>query len=281
MTMPNPLAYSGLKEWLGDLFAFLKKEKKITTREISRRANIAVGYLSMVMSGKRRLTRNAFDKILSAIEVSDEIRQYANDLFIVSESEIESERLKAYQRLLSAKKEPAQKEDETFQYLSEEALVELRELALLKGAGLDAEWYRSRLSKHYSLPEIKSKLKQLEKMGLLQKSETENKYVATQKNIECADGIFSLSLGAFHKRMLEEAIRSIGTSERSERHLEGYTFNLKEQDYAKAVDVLNDALEKIKKLEAQVGEGDRVFHFEAALFPLSKQSTESSESGGV
>ncbi len=270
MSLANPLAFSSLREWLGDFLISLKNEKNWSLREISRHAKLASGYLPMVLSGKRRLSLNALEKLLNASGASEEIKEAAKNLYTISESEIESERINAYKAFVSkAKNEKiTDNNKEVFKYLSEELLVELREMTFLKDSGGDADWYRKRLKKHYDLPTVKNALAELVSMGFLKKEK--NKWVATEKSLQCNDGVFSLSLGAFHKRMLEFAQVSISDSPRSERHLEGYTMALNKKNYEKAVDIILNTVSKLKELEAKNGDGDEVFHFEAALFPLTQ-----------
>ena len=91
--------------------------------------------------------------------------------------------------------------------------VAIRELAALPNFQFDARWIQGQLRETLPLEQIEKALSFLEKNGFLSRTAP----FISKKPIECMGGVFTLSLGTFHRQMLNQISESIESVPRDER----------------------------------------------------------------
>ena len=70
--------------------------------------------------------------------------------------------------------------------------------------------------------------------------------------------------------MLKKASDSIGEVEREKRLLLGHTTAVSSDQISQVFNILEEALEKIRKLKKKKSQNEQVIHIEMAAFPLTK-----------
>ena len=256
-----------LKEW----FQFLKSEQpKFSLRSLAAKADLATGYLPMILSGKRVLSAQALAKILPHLEMNPTEESYVDCLLLLATSTSHDARINASERMkrFSQFREQNPKETAAYQYLTHWYFVAIRELATTPGFRDDVVWIQDQLSFRISQKEIRTALDFLFKNHFLKKN-SDGSVEAPKEALDCRGGIYRIGLVQFHREIMRLAGEAIDQIARDERNIMGHTCSLSPENFERARAITEEAIQKIREL-GETDNGDRVFHFEVALFPLSK-----------
>lgn len=278
---PNIYDHHDPVEFLKDWLDYLKASRKgFSLRQLAKDSGFATGYLPMILSRKRNLSDKAFEKMAPHLGLPRNEMQVFKHLRVIAETENPEERLQALANIQrhQAYKETNNKEVEVYKYLTKWYYVTIREMCLLEDFQEDPTWIQERLNGRVSLAEVKQALAFLFENGYLER-DAKGRARVTEKMLDCKEGVFKISLGQFHRQMLQLAGESIDNTPRSERYLLGHTAAIRAQDLDKVRGILDEALAKIEKLAAEAEKTDAVYHIELAAFPTAK-SREKDEDGG-
>ncbi len=272
---PNIQDYHDYLEFLKDWTNYLKdQEKGFSLRKIAKEAGIASGYLPMCFSRKRKLSYKTFEKIKPFLKLSIKELRYLDLLKTIAESETPKERVQALTDLQKLKdyKENHHSELEAHQYLSNWYYVAIRELVNLPEFKNDPTWIQERLRGRVSQKQIIDAIQFLLKYEFVLKDES-GKFRVAEKQLSCHEGVYKISLGEFHRQMLDIAKISIDVVSREERLLLGHTAALSKDQYDKIQEILKEAINKIENVDETTQTETEVYQIEVAAFPLTKKSS--------
>lgn len=248
-----------------------EKDSRFSMRSLARDSKLAVGFISMVLSGKRSLTKETLERIALTLRVSETDRTYLELLRLVAESSSQEVRLSALDRLKRFKgfQDKNKKELEVYEYLKHWYYVAIREMARVDGFKNDPKWIQSQLRYKVSLGEVEEALRFLVENKYIEVSET-GKTKLRELRLECLDGVYKVALSQFQREMLDLAKESIEGASREERVISGHTMAIPKEDFDKVEAVIEEAMEKIAKLEKKESKSDSVYHILLSAFPLVK-----------
>ncbi len=278
---PNIQNYHDYLEFLKDWTEYLKEQESgFSLRKLAKEAGIASGYLPMCFSRKRNLSLKFFEKIKPFLKLSTKEKRFLDLLRTIAESEIPKERVQALTDLqkLNDYQENHHSELEAHQYLSRWYYVAIRELVNLPEFKSEPAWIQERLRGRISQKEIAEGIQFLIKYEFILKSPS-GKFKVAEKQLSCHEDVYKISLGEFHRQMLDIAKNSIDDVSRDERILLGHTVALNKEQYDKVQAILREAINKIETVDNTSQPGTEVYQIEVAAFPLTKKS--SSGSGEV
>ncbi len=270
---PNIQNYHDYLEFLKDWTEYLKdQESRFSLRKLAKEAGIASGYLPMCFSRKRTLSLKFYEKIKPLLKLSTKEKQFLDLLRIIAESEQPSERVQALTDLqkLNDYKKNHHSELEAHQYLSRWYYVAIRELVNLPEFSVEPAWIQERLRGRISQKEITEGLDFLIKFGFILK-DTSGRYNVVEKQLSCHEGVYKISLGEFHRQMLDIAKISIDDVSRDERLLLGHTVALSKEQYENVQAILREAINKIETVDSKSKNESEVYQIEIAAFPLTKK----------
>ncbi len=272
---PDPLTFHTPRAFLRDYLEYLKAEDpKFSLRKLSEAAGLANGFLPMFLSGKRNFSMQSAQRILRHLKLDARESKYfllISELALASTPEIRLEILDRLHRM-EIYQEKNSKEFEVHQYLKRWYYVAIRELSLLSDFTDDPQWIKKRLRGRMTLNEIKVALQFLKEHEFIQQKDGVF-FKNDDKEIDCLDGIFKISLSTFHRQMLELTADSIDQINGKQRIVLGNTMPLRNIDVAEVQRILSNALDQIQALEPKDGSGDEVYHFVVAGFPLTQNLT--------
>lgn len=278
MGKPNIFRYHDYMEFLKDWLEYLKTEQSgFSLRKLAADAGIAIGYLPMALSRKRPLTEKALKKLLPKLKLQPRERTFLLLLRTIAESEDQSERVQALTKIQKFKmyRENNFGEVEVHRYLTKWFYVCIREMSMIEGFSADPHWIRSRLRGQLTIVEIELALKFLVENGFMK--EDNGQLRAVERNLDCREGAFKLSLGKFHTDMLEFAQKSIAEVPRAQRSLLCHTAAIREQDFPEIRKILEEALQKIERFCTSAVQPDSIYHIEFAAFPMTKVNDKAPE----
>lgn len=270
---PNIQNYHDYLEFLKDWTDYLKKKNDgFSLRKIAQQAEIASGYLPMCFSRQRNLSSKVYEKIKPFLKLSVKEKRFLDLLRIIAESEIPEERVQALTDLQkqSDYKLSHHSELEAHQYLSRWYYVAIRELVNLPDFKNDLAWIQDRLRGRVSQKEISEGMQFLIKYGFIL-TNSMGQFKVAEKQLSCHEGVYKISLGEFHRQMLDIAKKSIDEVPREERTLLGHTVALSQEQYNKIQVLLRKAINEIETVENTSQVKTEVYHIELAAFPLTKK----------
>jgi uncharacterized protein (TIGR02147 family) len=242
-------------------------------RQLASEAGVALGYLSMLISGKRKPSLLPLLKLIPHLQLEKPEQVHLEKLVKFGainsrESQIHAfdqmSRSRAYQ-----KRNP--QEAEFFHYVSRWYHIAIREMAALPGFKAEPKWIQARLKPKLPLLEIKDALDFLLEKGYLQK-DSSGVVAAAKQVVDCKGSVYWTALSQSHRQMFQLASDSIESTHSSERRLDGYTLPLNVEQLAKANEILSRAVNEIAALEgASRNPPDSVYHLEIAFFPMTQR----------
>lgn len=270
-TKPVIYKYHDVIFFLKEAIRYYTAKENKSLRDLSKELKVASGLLSMVLNRKRNLTQGMLSKVMKYIGYNKAEIQFASELRIIGTSEKHLERKNALNKINKIKKYRVlnANESELYKYLSHWYYVGIKEMSELPDFCENTGWIQSRLAYPVSKKEIESALKFLKSNNIL--IYKDEKLVASEKNMNCEEGIFKLSLGSFHKQVLDLTAEAIDTVPREKRKILGHTFTL-DMNCAEQVNfILNEAFEKIKNLTSDPTKIEDVYHVELISIPITKK----------
>lgn len=264
-----------IKDWL----KFMKiHESKFSLRSLSRKANMAVGYLPMVLSGRRQLSESAFEKLIPHLSLTKREQKILILLRKIGESEnpeIRSEALKDLQKMKEYQLNNSP-EIEVFKYLSRWENVAIREMLNLSDFQLDPLWIQARLNAKIGLSEIQNILDFLKTHGFISLS-ADGKTATAKKSLQCEDGVFRISLSDFHRQMLDKIEDSIENTPREKRSIMGHTRALSAKEFAELKVKIADFINELDASKKSSQDPDsEVYHITLAAVPLTSTKRKNS-----
>lgn len=98
-----------------------------------------------------------------------------------------------------------------------------------------------------------------------------------QLNLECREGVYRISLGEFHRQVLDLAHKAIQDVPRESRYIVGHTVVLTKDEFQQAKKIYDEAILRIEELKSKnpaLSANSEIFHFEFAAFPMTEKSEE-------
>jgi uncharacterized protein (TIGR02147 family) len=272
---PNIYGYHDYRDFLKDFLQYrIDSSEKFSLRRLARLADISSGYLPMVINGKRNLTMKALIKLEPHLGLSESEMSYLKQLQILSDSNSQAERLKALKKMQTFNRYTRVHNDEVraFNFLTHWYNIVIREMVQLKDFNLDVEWIKGKLINKVSKQNIRDATSFLLNNDFI-KSEN-NKVTQTVRDLNCVGSVYKVGLKEFHKSMFDLASKSIDLVPSDKRSIVGHTLSISENQFKEVKNILDEALDKISKIENKKENNEVVYHTSLVAFPLTTLNDE-------
>lgn len=266
---PKIYQYNDIIIFLNEVLSFFKNKNKKSLRTFSKELKIANGLLPMILNRKRNLTEELLVKILNYFSYNEKDIEFAKNLRTVCFSQKYEDRKEAIGKINKSKnyRTSNKKEFEIYKYLSKWYYVAIKEMTDLKEFKEDVSWIQKRLAYSVNQKQIEDALDFLKQNRIL--IYKNKRLVAANRNMNCEEGIFKLTLGGFHKQILNLAGDAIDTVDREQRRILGHTLAVNENQIDDIHSILEEAFEKIKKINTNTNQ--EVYHIELVSIPITKK----------
>lgn len=272
---PDIYCYHDYRKFLKDHLEYMKATQGLSVRRLARDAHIAVGYLSMVLSGARRMATKALLRLKNPLHLTNPEGEFLELLVRVADSDLQEARLEALRKIQRFReyRKLNPKEFEAYRYLTHWYYVAIREMVNLNGFQPDPLWLKDHLRGRIPLPEVTEALDFLKEHGFIEIVPGERTNLP-QKNVECVGGVYQIVLSQFHREMLRLASESLNEIPYEERTVMGHTLSIPAQSYLKISQILEEALNRVADLEKTKEPKDVTYQVTVSAFPLSKRKEE-------
>lgn len=267
MNKPEVYKYTDYRKYIKDLLDYKKSSKSgFSIRGLSRKAGIAAGYLNMVINGKRNLTDKALDKLLPFLKLQPTEINFLRELIAFNDGSEHDLKIKSLNKMNQYKyyRENTSEINALQTYVKNWHYVTIRELIESSKKKLTAKDIYQKLKFKVSLNEIEKVLLFLEENKLINSDHIRAEH---QESLR-------VSMSHFHQDILNKAVDSIYITDRESRFLNAHMVALNKDTYETAKNILQDALEKIIKLnnssENTKADEKIIYNFSVLGFPLTE-----------
>lgn len=272
---PDIYQYHDYRQFLRDWLAHLRAMNSVNSvRALARASGMSESYLSMVLSGDRRLSTSLLAQLCPNLGLDASAQSYLVWMHSIVEADSEEQRLTALKKIqrFHRYKELNFSEVETYAYLVNWHYVAIREMASLPDFQLDLKWIRSRLKFKIGTKQVREALNFLVQHGFIQ-LDANGKCKRPDKGVRAKPGVLKPALIKFHREMLNRACDSIETTPSEFRNVSAHTAAIPLEQVAEAKRILEEARAKIVALTENGGQSaTEVYHFGFLAFPLTKSS---------
>jgi uncharacterized protein (TIGR02147 family) len=200
--------YLDYRQYLKDRYTEEKAKKgHFSHRYFARIAGLSsVGFLKMVMDGKRNLSPSTIHQFAKALKFNKKETAYFEALVLFNQAKEDRERDLYFERLTSLKP-PARLtgiEKDQYEYYTQKHFVVIREMVALPHFQDDPEWIAKRLSQTLKTKEVEHAIEVLLRLGLLKRNKA-GKLVHSDTSLTTPAEVQSTEVYHFHQSMLNEA----------------------------------------------------------------------------
>ena len=272
---PDIYRYHDYREFLRDWIQFRKETvPNFSLRVLATEAKVALGFLSMGLSGKRSFSAETLSKMVKPLRLKAMEASYLELLRVVAESDDQEVRINALKRLQRSQAYRRQnpKETEAYRYLTHWYYVAIREMAGMKDFQASPNWIQNTLHPKIPLKDVQEALKFLTENGYVDVT-SEGKAKLVNKNIECLGGVYRVAIAQYHTQMLGLAAQALHDFPLAERTVLGHTMAISKANYDEVQQVLEKALKEISVIGNRSKDPDTVYHIGFNAFPMTHTGT--------
>ncbi len=263
---PNIYEYHDYRNYLEDVIQFLSF-KKVSLRKLAKEMNTTAANLSMIRRGDRGLSENLCESLGNFLGLITAQVSYLKSMVTLMDDKDLERKHQAYKKMKRHYKYQKHHGEslDSYKYLSDWVNVVIREMSQLEDFEFSFNYLRSKLPKKVSGPRIKKSMAFLEESGYLKAPDEELPL------LECAGGVYKLSLSKFHGDMMQLNAESIYDNTSLERMIMGHTIALDDEGFKEGVEIIEEAIKKLQGLSKKKKSGkQKVYHFTLAGIPLTK-----------
>ncbi|MBT3984230.1 MAG: TIGR02147 family protein [Bacteriovoracaceae bacterium] len=253
-------AQDEIRKILSDHLQDLKsKNPYFSLRAFAKRLDVSPGTLSLILAGKRKVSKKLGSKIVEKLCLSPEAESHISELFVLDKLHKNSQRVEALPRnqFLDMDK---------FEIISGWEHLAITQLIDTDDFVSDCDWISSRLG--ISKKRVKLALERLEKLDIIKIKDNGDIVDSSEIPFKTTDGIKNRSLRKAHKERLELAAKSIDSGKIKTYDHTGLTlaFNPEKMDLAR--DIIREFEQKFAEA-MNVDELSEVYALNVNFFPLS------------
>jgi uncharacterized protein (TIGR02147 family) len=269
--MPSIYNYFNYREYLHDFFVEQKQfQDKLTHRVILKKMGItSTGFLANVISGKKNMNLEMIKKLGKIINLASKEQRYLVRLVLYTQSKSLEEKKKYLDQLLAMRKSDLTYISDTqFSIFSKWYYVYIRDLLCFYNFKNDYEALAAMLDPPVSPDEAKDAIKDLEKMGFIEKDE-KGFYRPLEKIISSGDETHSVQLANFQLTTMDLAKRSLKKHPAEKRDISFVTLTLSSETFLKVKSEVQAFRKKLLLTAKDESSPDRIYQCNIQLFPVT------------
>jgi len=232
-------------------------------------------FLKLVMQGKKNLTSQSIQKIVSGLHLKKKQADYFNELVLFNQAtslEAKGKHLDTINKFRK-KNRPEKLLPEEFGYLSKWYHCIVREMVDLPGFIDDPHWIAKKILFSIDPSDVAASLSFLENKGFIGRNE-KGKLVKKDKTLATGEigeqEMLNTIVRAFHKTMVHFAEESLSERHKTERNTSNTTLSLSEKGYEMAIKRIEQMRLELLEIAKADSHANRVYQVNVNLFPLTK-----------
>lgn len=272
-TKPNLFEYDNYRTYLGDLYAYLKKEKRhFSFRYFSKVAGFeSPNFLQLVIKGKRSLSGDSIEKFTKALKLNKSESEFFRNLVSFNQAKTTEEKqhfaTQVFKSAAFKKLNPLKKEQ--YEYYAKWFHIPVRELVAIKGFREDAAWIAKTLVPSITSYDAERALVDLEKLGLIARG-TDGKLKQTDTVVSTGDEVASAAVAQFLKIMTLKGSEAVDQFSAKDRDVSSVTLTLSEKNFQHVKSLVQKFRKELLAIANDDKNPEAVYQMNFQLFPLTK-----------
>jgi uncharacterized protein (TIGR02147 family) len=270
---PSIYEYSNFREFLRASCDHLKDSVPcFSYRYFAKKAGFSsASYLSLVMDGKRSLTKDYVPGFARAVGLNRREQQYFDSMVSFTQAET-PEAKRYYLELmynLRSKRAGNALGDNQYEYLSCWYCPVIREMVSLPDFSDDPYWIRKRLGNAVTAKQVRDAIALMLRLRLIER-DSSGRLIQVDGDITTDDEVTHASGYAFHQQMLSLAKNVMAVTGREERDMSAITMAVSRRQFDEIKSMLRDFRESVANyLMNNPDVPADVFQLNLQLFPVS------------
>ncbi len=227
-------------------------------------------YMRLIVEGKRNLTTEHIEPVVSACKLSEDEAKYFATLVHFNQAKDAVEREMYWKELLrvSPKEGVNRLRHEDMTVLQRWYILVLKELLSLRDFELTPAWFGARFSHGIPYSEIEEGYRFLESKGFIKREK--GRPVASGKAVFSEGKGFSELVKEFHNQMLDIAKKMLFKTKPAYREYLDTILSVRLKDLPELKKELQRVQEKFLSYAAKVDDADQVYELSIQLYPLTE-----------
>lgn len=271
---PKIFEYLDYRQFLVDVYSFLRSNNpRLSKREFARIANsTSPNFLQFIHERKLHLTNDSLNALSRYLCLSPKEKRYFESLVAFDHAKNHEEKNLYFQHIISSRDYGSfkQLQEDQYEYLAHWYMPVIRELVTCNLYPDKPIWIAEQIIPPISESVARKGILLLEKLGLIYREKTTNKWVQSEKIISTPSEVLSVAVVNYYKNLLALGKDAIERFDPSERDIRGVTVGISEETYLKLKSQMESFWQQVMATANEPQEVERVYHLGLLLFPLSK-----------
>ncbi len=227
----------------------------------------------LMIKGKRPITSKAAEKIADQLELKAHDRKYWLDLVAYQNSHDSIEREQLFQDMVALKTKEIHKEEtlDQLEFFTEWYHSAIYELSFTQEFSDDPKTLAGLLHPKIRPEQARKSLELLERLGLLQRGPTDQRYHPQQTRISTGDEIASMAITRYHQKMIDLGKESLTSIPSPLRDISSISISIPEHLIPELKQEISAFRKKILAMADQNQNPEAVYQMNVQLFPLSRR----------
>jgi uncharacterized protein (TIGR02147 family) len=233
-------------------------------------------FLRMVMDGDRGLKPDSIAKFATALKLKKKEKTYFEALVFYNQAKTEKDKDYYFDRLMGLRPPQSMQglEKDSFEYITKDYYVIIREMVAVPSFMEDVEWIRSQFYPPLKPKQVTDAIETLVRLGLL-KRDTDGKLEHSSALLKSLPEADSIEVFNYHRTVLSKAKDSILNVLPEFRETVSMTIPMSVKDLQKVKDAIRGCQESIANIvNSSANDSDEVFQVNVQMFPVTKMSKE-------
>jgi len=273
---PSVFDFLDFRQYLKELFEFKRLQQPyFSMRVFSRLSGFrSPNYMSLILSGKRKLTAKNIRHVIKACRLNRKEGQYFETL--VQWNQADPEDRDSYFEELSRtqlSRKHTQLQTPQSVILGQWYCYVIRELVLLPDFQEDPKWISNRLAHQISPNEVELALNLLIQLELLKRSPS-GRLIQSDPIITTTHNQSSALIRQYHRDLILRSLEALESQPVFRRDFRALTMALSENGVLKLKKALNEFQDRVVQIASQETDPTEVFQLNLQLFPFTKEKPE-------
>ncbi len=276
--MKTIYTYTDYRKFIKDFYEEKKSaDSKFSYQRFSEMANIkSKGFLHLVISGKRSLSKSNIYGLSKAMKLSKKESDYFDNLVAFNEAR-DAEEKKYFLDKISTFKADCDEiapvhlvRKEQYEFYAHYYHAVIRSLIGIYTFKDDYEWLAKKVYPKITVPQAKKSVALLEKLGFIRK-DSNGCYILCDDHIATPPEVVSAAVLMAHKKNGALAIHSLENQPRESRNFSGMTVGVSKKTYERVCEEIVQFRKKVRAIVADDAKPTEVHHFNIQFFPMSNK----------
>ncbi|MBD3322823.1 MAG: TIGR02147 family protein, partial [Chitinivibrionales bacterium] len=234
---PNIFSYLDYRQFLNDIYAWLKKERgRFSYRAFARMADSSSpNFLQFIRERKLHLSEESLNSLSDALDFSSKEKRYFEYLVAFDHAKIHTEKDKFFRHIVSEREFGPFKhlQDTQYKYLTHWYMPVVRELVTCSVYPGNPEWIAEKIIPAISASKVRKGIKLLESLDLIRYDEKKREWIQTDTIIRTESEVLSVAVINYYKSILSLGRDAVERFNPSERDIRGVTIGISDETYMK------------------------------------------------